>query len=265
MRTNAYDTHVVPLLHRMSALEKLTLSLSIKGRTSFVDGVHLQNEIVKKMPFLSSFVFDICTHQVPFPEDDRPSSDDIRRTFIQGTSVDCYVDYNPIGKGRCHVYSVPLPLTNFHGVTNNFPGGLFMYVRVLWVTDLMRPFEHAFFQRISRSFPLLKSITVFNKVGQTQSEQRLDGEQVSSIVEYSHLIELDLHYACIDYAKQFLIDTRTVLPRLNFLRVEYEHLVAVTENFTNNATRLNCANVKRLITKEIMVHCKDVYLYFPSL
>ena len=265
MRTNAYDSHIVPLLHRMCALEKLTISLSVKDRTSFIDGVHLRNEIENQMPHLSTFIFNIFTHNVLFSETNRPSSDDIRGTFIQGTSGDCYVDYHLNGLGRCHIYSIPLPLTDFHGITNNFPGGQFSHVRVLYVTDTVRPFEHEFFQRISRSFPLLKSITVFNRLEQTRSEQSSDDEQVSSVVEYSHLIDLDLHHASIDYVEQFLIETRTVLPRLNSLRMEYEHLITVTKNFTNNTTRLNCSNVKRLITEEMMVHSKDVYFYFPSL
>ena len=265
IRTDAYDTHVVPLLHRMSALEKLTISLLVKNRTSFIDGIHLHNAIESRMPYLFTFVFNIFTHHVLFSETNRPSSDDIRRTFIQGTSFDCYVDYNWDGQGLCHVYSLPLPLAHLQGITNNFPGGQFIHVRSLYVMDAMCPFEHEFFQRISRSFPLLRSITVITLLEQKRSGECLDDEQVSSIVEFSHLIELDLEDAHINYVEQFLIDRRISLPRLNSLRVQYEHLTRVTENFTNNTTRLNCAKVKRLITEVIMTHSKDVYLYFPSL
>ena len=265
MRTNAYDSHVVPLLHRMSALERLTLSLSIKDRTSFIDGLHLHNEIENQMPHLSTFVFNIFTHNVLFSETNRPSSDDICRTFPPGTSFDCYVDYNWDGQGRCHVYSLPLPLSHLHGITNHFPGGEFLHVRSLYVIDAMCPFEHEFFQRINRSFPLLRSLTVINLLEQKRSQECLDAEQVSSIVEYPYLTELDLEDAHINYVEQFLIETRISLPRLDYLRVEYEHLTRVTENFTNNATRLNCAKVKRLITEVTMVHSKEVYSYFPSL
>ena len=249
----------------MSALEKLTLSLLVKDRRSFIDGLHLHNEIEKKMPYLSTFVFNIFTHHVLFSETNRPSSDDIRRTFPPGTSFDCYVDYNWDGQGLCHVYSLPLPLTHLHGITNNFPGGELLHIRSLYVMDATCPFEHEFFQRINRSFPFLRSLTIINQLEQERSEQCLNAEQVSSIVEYSHLTELDLEYAHINYVEQFLIDTRISLPRLNSLRVEYEHLTRVTENFTNNTTRLNCAKVKRLITEVTMVHSKDVYSYFPSL
>ena len=249
----------------MSSLEKLTLSLSIKDRTSFIDGLHLHNEIENQMPHLSTFVFNIYTHHVLFSETNRPSSDDIRRTFPPGTSFDCYVDYNWDGQGLCHVYSVPLPLAHLQGITNNFPGGEFLHIRSLYVMDATCPFEQEFFQRINRSFPLLRSLTVINQLEQTRSEQCFNAEQFSSIVEYSHLTELDLEDAHINYVEQFLIDTRICLPRLNSLRVQYEHLTRVTNHFTNDATRLNCAKVKRLITEVTMVHSKDVYSYFPSL
>ncbi len=249
----------------MCALEKLTISLSVKNRTSFIDGIHLNNEIRSRMPYLSTFIFNILTYEVHFSEDYRPSANDVRHTFSQGTSVDCYVDYDLRGQGRCHVYSLPLPITYVHGITNNFPGGQFIHVRILLVIDTMCPFEHEFFERIARSFPLLNNITVFNQRKQKRSRQCLDHEQVASVVEYSHLTELDLRYAHIDYVEQFLINTRIYLPHLNVIRVQYQHLTIVTENFTNNATRLNCAKVKRVITEEAMVHSKDFYLYFPSL
>ena len=256
-RTYAYDTRVVPLLHRMSALEKLTISLYVVNRTSFIDDHHLNNEIQSRMPHLSIFIFNILMHDVSFLEDDR-------RTFIEGISFDCYVDYVFDGEGRCHIYSLPLPLTHFHGITNNSPGDQFIHVRNLYVIDAMYPFEHEFFQRITRSFPLLQSLTAFNRTEQKRARQCSSDEQVSSPVEYSHLIKLDLEFAHIDYVEQFLIDTRIYLPRLNSLRVQYEHLTTVTKNFTNNATRLNCGKVKRLITEKAMVHSNDVYLYFPS-
>ncbi|CAF3314482.1 unnamed protein product [Rotaria socialis] len=45
-RTDAYDTRVVPLLRHMSQLEKLTLSLVVKDRNSFIDGTQLHNDIL---------------------------------------------------------------------------------------------------------------------------------------------------------------------------------------------------------------------------
>ncbi|CAF1150043.1 unnamed protein product [Rotaria sordida] len=45
-RTCNYDNQIVPLLRQMSQLEKLTLSLIVRGRISFIDGNHLVNHIL---------------------------------------------------------------------------------------------------------------------------------------------------------------------------------------------------------------------------
>ncbi|CAF2094422.1 unnamed protein product [Rotaria magnacalcarata] len=44
--TTEFDNEVVPFLRRMSHLEKLALSLGLRGRTSFLDGTHLDNCIL---------------------------------------------------------------------------------------------------------------------------------------------------------------------------------------------------------------------------
>jgi hypothetical protein len=261
---STYDNQIVPLLRQMSQLEQLTLSLGVFQRTTFIDGTHLNNEILSQMSHLHGFIFDIVTHIV-ITNEDRKSINDIRSTFIQ--DVDCYIDYLPNGQGRCHVYSLPFARGYFQNINNNFPGGIFMSVRTLSVSDYTCPFEHDFFKRISRSFPLLNRLTVFNTIQQNEkrARQSYDYEQTSSIVEFSHLSQLDLGYAHVDYVEQFLLDTNTHLPYLDQLRIEYEHLITVTENFTSNATRVNCAKLKRLMFKQTMVHSKDFYFYFPLL
>ena len=107
----------------MSALGKLTILLSIENRTTFIDGIRLNN--------------------------------DVRRTFIQETSFDCYVDYNSRERGQ------------------------FIHVRILCVIDTMRPFEHEFFERIRRSFLSLKRLTVCNQLEQKRSWHCLDHEQAN--------------------------------------------------------------------------------------
>ncbi|CAF4940168.1 unnamed protein product [Rotaria sp. Silwood2] len=87
--------------------------------------------------------------------------------------------------------------------------------------------------------------------------------QLCSIVEYPYLILVRLGRSHIDYYEQFLNDTKTHLPRLTALTVNYDQLTIVTENFTRDATRLNCANVKELIIQRTLVHSKDFYVYFP--
>ncbi|CAF2973992.1 unnamed protein product [Rotaria sp. Silwood2] len=86
-----------------------------------------------------------------------------------------------------------------------------------------------------------------------------------SIVEYPHLTSLSIMYVHIDYVEQFLLRTKTSLPRLTQLKVKYEKLRNVTENFTRDVTRFNCLQVKRIIFEETIVHLKEFYFYFPLL
>ncbi|CAM4984896.1 unnamed protein product, partial [Rotaria socialis] len=119
-------------------------------------------------------------------------------------------------RGRCHIYSVSSTMERMHVITNKFPDGIFMNVRIVYVSDSMHSIEYDFFVRISQAFPLLKHLTVLSTVNQQKSTNELDGhEQTFSIIEYSHLMTLDLISSHIDYAKQYLL--KTSLPRLSTL------------------------------------------------
>jgi hypothetical protein len=89
--------------------------------------------------------------------------------------------------------------------------------------------------------------------------------QLYSIVQYPYLTSLDISISHIDYVEHFLNATKALLPRLTKLEVDYDQLIIVTENFTKDTTRLNCAKVKQLIIEETLVHSKDFYVYFPLL
>ncbi|CAM4986823.1 unnamed protein product, partial [Rotaria socialis] len=89
--------------------------------------------------------------------------------------------------------------------------------------------------------------------------------QLYSIVEYPYLISLCILVSHIDYVEQFLNETKTHLPHLTKLRVDYDQLAVVTNNFTRDTTRLNCAKVKQLIIEKTLVHSKDFNVYFPLL
>ena len=83
--------------------------------------------------------------------------------------------------------------------------------------------------------------------------------------KYPHLISLDINYVYSYYAEHFLNDTKTHLPRLTGLKVYYETLKTVTNNFTREETRRTCAKVKRLIVEHDIIYPKEVYCYFPLL
>ncbi len=54
----------------------------------------------------------------------------------------------------------------------------------------------------------------------------------------AYLRSLDLRSANVDYAAQFLSDTKIHLPCLVELKITYESLSMITNNFTNHETRL---------------------------
>ena len=254
----------------MLNMENLTLSFRVRRRTSFIDGIYLTNEVFSYMLHLRTFMCDIVSDETIINQNIKPSPDDIRHTFIQnGHHVDCYMDDYTKEIRRCHVYSLPFILEHLQHITSRFPGGTFANVRVLRLRDINRSFEHTFFARIARSFPSLNRLTVLNtteQIGRPLRQWRKSPE-ASSIIEYPHLVELYLFNAHIDYVEQFLSSMNTRLPCLYKLWVRYEHLISVTNNFTRDSTRINCAKLNRLIFVETLhlVQSRDFYLYFPSL
>ncbi|CAF4108640.1 unnamed protein product [Rotaria sp. Silwood2] len=60
--TKTYDSHVVPLLRRMIDLEQLMICLTVNQRSTFIDDIHLENEILIHMPRLRAFIFNIITY-----------------------------------------------------------------------------------------------------------------------------------------------------------------------------------------------------------
>ncbi|CAF4193149.1 unnamed protein product [Adineta steineri] len=269
-----FDYEVAPLLRRMSNLEKLTLSLSVRRRNSFIDGIYLTDEICSSIPHLHTFIFDIVSDDTRFYAHPKPSSNDIRQTFIErGYHADCYIDYYTDvitdRLGRCHVYSLPFTTEHIQYISSRFPGGVFRNVRVLRVVDTKRSFGKTFFAKISRSFPLLTRLTVSNAIEQVEKPSwRLKKfNETSSIITYPHLAELVLSDVHIDYVEQFLFSFNTCLPCLNSLHVQYEHLTTITENFTRDATRMNCAKVKRIVFNRVihLGQSRNFYRYFPSL
>ena len=262
--TNEFDTLIVRFLRRMIHLETLFLSLRLYQRDTFIDYTYLENIFLRDLSCLQNFHFDIVVDHVIIHDNAKPCFSDIQQTFIRkGYHVDGYLDCanHPAGLwNQCHIYSLPFMFEYMQPITNCFPGGLFKSVTVLWLKDTNHPFEHSFFMKISQSFPFVRCLTIINKLEQKNKD-------LSSMIQFSHLIELQCGYVHIDYIEQFLSSLYTHLPALTKLAVQYEHLVAITENFTSDVIRINCAKLKSIHFTDVQstVHSEDFYHYFPSL
>jgi len=260
----------------MINLEELILYLSIiRSNKNYIDGSELYDDILIYMPRLNKFTFTIHTNvdknnvEIAFS-----SNEDIQRSFSRK-------EYGPVAsyietftrenerrchryslpyefKSRCHIYSLPYQFKTFHFLNNSFPGEIFDNVQSLLMTDVFS-FEHNFFKVISQSFPLLKTLIIMNE------EPQKNKQQSTPLIIFSHLIYLGFRGAHADYAEQFLIDKYCRLPCLLNLNIDYESLVLVTNNFTNDATRLTCSKLTSLCINGTFVPPKTFHQYFPLL
>ncbi len=250
----------------MTHLEKLTLYLRIGSRNTFVNGRDIYNEILVYMPRLQTFIFYISTeHIISYTH---PKVMDIQQTLtnIRHGQVNCIIDHHYKFKAICHIYSVPFTFTHLKMISNNFPNIVFHTVTHLHASDRI-PMKHEFFIRISHAFPLLKSFSLENDSSQPRFSDQLKSDDNSSysLIEYSHLISLDIISVHMDYVAQFLLETKTHLPRLTQLAVNYNQLKAVTMDFTRDATRRNCSNIKGLTIDRRVDPPKTFFQYFPLL
>ena len=108
--TSSYDNLVVPLLHRMTNLEELTLYTYITDRPTFVDGIHLHNQILIHMLRLRKLTFHISTANMSNDPIYRVSNDDIQKTFsnIKHGPVVSIVDYYTSRMATCQIFSLPI-------------------------------------------------------------------------------------------------------------------------------------------------------------
>jgi hypothetical protein len=269
----SYDEHIIPLLHRMINLEELTLFLCV-GRidSTVIDGNELYEQVLSHMPYLNKFVFSICTCiHIQKNEIQIPSNENIQHSFIRREygEVDSYVHFEPRkpidGSDfetkaivKSHIYSLPYQFESFINLNNSFQGGMFVKVRCLTMIDAY-PFEHQLFQIISNDFPFLKELNIKNRNAQKEKQQS------STLIHFPYLNLLNLVDAHVDYAEQFLVNTTTHLPCLLDLSIKYKSLTIVTNNFTNDATRLYCSKLKGLHTNKPLVRPKHFDEYFPLL
>ncbi|CAF3764374.1 unnamed protein product, partial [Adineta steineri] len=250
-----YD-RIVLLLRRMSNVEKLTLNISVYDRNrviDVIDGTYVQHDILDYMPQLRSFIFYICTYVEPAALSYKLSSEDIQLTLtniglqhVTSMINDCdgVVNYVHGVRAACSIFSLPFKFDYLRDIGNNFPNIVFSYVTCLVIQDII-PFEHEFFMRIARSFPLLKHLCIRNSESQKLDSLMTfssDNCQLHSIIEYPHLTILDIKFSHRDYVEQFLNETKTIVPCLTEFEVSFvDELEAVTKDFTRQETRRNCA------------------------
>jgi len=155
-------------------------------------------------------------------------------------------------------FLLPYQFETYLLMSNSFQGGVFDKVQSMIMIDSYS-FEHDLFKKISQHFPFLRHLTLINSIEQKNKQHS------STFITFPHLEQLDIMFACIDYAEEFLFQKNTRLPRLLELHIGYETLVMVTNNFTNDLARLNCSQIRHLVTNELYVRSKDFHLYFPLL
>lgn len=255
------DSSVLPqLLQRMSNLEELHLNFNCFRQESFIDGNYLKDNIFSHLPHLKTFHFNICSFVNHYDRLNLLSNEDIQNTFRQFPNdqvVSC-IDYFPgEDQGQCHIYSYPYVLPTYERITNNFPGGLFPFVRKISLFD-EKPFEHEFFVRIQKSFPLLKDLAVVNREAQRNDQRDLE------LIHFPHLTRLWLNQVHDDYIEQFLLDTKTALPFNLELLVIYKIIERVTHGFKRTETRINCGKVKCVYDDGKRHLSKDFRRYFLS-
>ena len=145
--TYVYNELIVPLLHRMINLEELDLYLVVYCEKRFIDGNDLKDNIINHLPQLNKFTFNIRSCLRLNDQIYLSSNEDIQHTFkdFKNNKIISCVDYfQDVNIGQCHIYSYPYKVKYYEYITNNFPGGLFKYVREVSLYD-EHPFEHEFF------------------------------------------------------------------------------------------------------------------------
>jgi len=258
----------------MSNLETLNLSLSILVTETFIDEHNLKNKIVNHISRLNQLTFDI--RSIMRITDGRilPLKQDIQKTFkdFQYTQTICYMDqFLQRQEGRCHVYTYPSQMSYYQFISNRFPGGYYPYVRVVSLYDEY-PFEHQFFLQIVRSFPFIEKLVLINRESQQQQQHKRyskksmnDDNCDLSIVEYSHLIELNIANVSDDYIEEFLCHTKTCFRRNICLHINAQGLLRVTKRLTREDIQMNCSKVDNLYLSGEWKSSESVQEYFPSI
>ena len=100
----------------MPNLKDLTLRLYIK-RERFIDGIHLDEQVLIHMPKLDSFQFYICTQISTSNTNQLLSENDIQKTFMDWkySSVNCCVCYFSNQLVLSYIYTTTTKNDSYYG------------------------------------------------------------------------------------------------------------------------------------------------------
>ncbi|CAF3802849.1 unnamed protein product [Rotaria sordida] len=259
-----YEQCILPLLQRLSNVEHLTLLLTVgvkgSGPDHFIDGFDLKRDIILYMPQLRQLNFHIRSilRQAPHIE-----SDTICQSFVKyEQSIDCALDYFNNKYGQCQIYSLPFIGNRLDFISNRFPlfdvKNRFSNVTILLLFDDVKSFETVFFERISRALPRLQTLEVIN---QLEQEEKI--KTTINIIEFHYLSLLILHDIHVNYAEQFLCQSR--LPCLVELIIRDDALSTIIDQNQQQAKE-NCSKVETLQIVEPWIEPTNVHLnFFPRL
>ncbi|CAF4849303.1 unnamed protein product, partial [Rotaria socialis] len=262
-----YEECLLPLIYRMSNIEKLGLYLTIYVNDKFIDGNDLKKNVINRLPQLNLFTFDIRSLMFINNQINLPSKKDIEESFrdFQYTKIISYVDYFREKKtGQCHAFSYPSEMPYYQKIKNNFPDGLYRYVRFISLYDEY-PFEHEFFIKISQSIPFMERLSLINHQSQIhkQSYKLINHNFNSTIAKYNYLITLDIEEIHDDYIEEFLFNTKTYFHNNIVISINYKSLERVTRNFTRDVTRINCAKINEIFLSGEKRYFNSLRDYFP--
>ncbi|CAF1519878.1 unnamed protein product [Rotaria sp. Silwood1] len=108
--TGAYNELIIPLLCRMSNLEKLVLNLSLSVKKAFVDGNDLKKNIINHMLRLDKFTFNNRSVLYLHNEINLPCNADIQNTFCDFKNnhiISCVDYFEEKQSSQCLIYSYP--------------------------------------------------------------------------------------------------------------------------------------------------------------
>ena len=233
----------------MINLEELSLYVIIHRDhtyTSLIDGNDLKKDIIHRMSKLKKFVFSIDETLFLEHFDHFPSNEDIECTLkgLEDFHIVFDVDYFPRqNRAQFRMYTNPCQMKYYYRLTNRFSGGLFPFVNDVHLFD-EHPFTYEVFRLIALSFPFLQRLTIENR--SKQKRKRAKKSMFITTIQFAHMTHLDLAEAHMDYVELFLDHTKFSLRNSIELCLDYRCLKRVTQNFTRDTTRINCAQVKRL-------------------